>query len=168
PISTFPIGLTEPSFDESLFARSLPHHLGVRHHEQVLSLAEARDLLPEVLRRLDEPLGDASILPTYLLSRFARRRVTVALSGDGGDELFAGYPTYQAHRVAHAWARAPRAARAMARATVNRMPVSHDNLSLDFRLKRFVAAADLDPVTRHAVWMGSFTPDAQRGLLTPG
>src|SRR5205807_1347788 len=83
-------------------------------------------------------------------------------------ELFAGYPTYQAHRVAHAWARTPRAARAVARATVNRMPVSHDNLSLDFRLKRFVAAADLDPVTRHAVWMGSFTPDEQRGLLTPG
>jgi len=117
---------------------------------------------------LDEPLGDASILPTYLLSRFARKSVTVALSGDGGDELFAGYPTYQAHRVAHAWARTPRAARAVARATVNRMPVSHDNLSLDFRLKRFVAAADLDPVTRHAVWMGSFTPDEQRGLLTPG
>jgi len=52
---------------------------------------------------VDEPLGDASILPTYLLSRFARKSVTVALSGDGGDELFAGYPTYQAHRVAHAW-----------------------------------------------------------------
>src|SRR5439155_1524011 len=115
-----------------------------------------------------EPRGDASILPTYLLSRFARKSVTVALSGDGGDELFAGYPTYQAHRVAHTWARAPRAARAVARAAVNRMPVSHDNLSLDFRLKRFVAGADLDLVTRHAVWMGSYTPAEQRGLLTPG
>jgi asparagine synthase (glutamine-hydrolysing) len=142
--------------------------LGTEHHEERVGPNAALDLVESLGDLVDEPLGDASILPTYLLSRFARKSVTVALSGDGGDELFAGYPTYQAHRVAHAWARAPRAARAMARATVNRMPVSHDNLSLDFRLKRFVAAADLDPVTRHAVWMGSFTPDEQRGLLTPG
>jgi len=167
-LSTFSIGFEDRSFDESKYARRVAAILGTEHHEERVGPNAALDLVESLGDLVDEPLGDASILPTYLLSRFARKSVTVALSGDGGDELFAGYPTYQAHRVAHAWARTPRAARAVARATVNRMPVSHDNLSLDFRLKRFVAAADLDPVTRHAVWMGSFTPDEQRGLLTPG
>jgi len=167
-LSTFSIGFEDRSFDESKYARRVAAILGTEHHEDVLGPNAALDLVEGLGDLVDEPLGDASILPTYLLSRFARRSVTVALSGDGGDELFAGYPTYQAHRVAHAWARAPRAARAVARAAVDRMPVSHDNLSLDFRLKRFVAGADLDLVTRHAVWMGSYTPDEQRGLLTPG
>jgi len=167
-LSTFSIGFDDRSFDESTYARRVAAILGTEHHEEVLGPNAALDLVAGLGDLVDEPLGDASILPTYLLSRFARKSVTVALSGDGGDELFAGYPTYQAHRVAHTWARAPRAARAVARAAVNRMPVSHDNLSLDFRLKRFVAGADLDLVTRHAVWMGSYTPAEQRGLLTPG
>jgi asparagine synthase (glutamine-hydrolysing) len=166
-LSTFSIGFDDRSFDESKHARRVAAILGTDHHEEVLGPDAALALVGGLGDLVDEPLGDASILPTYLLSRFARKSVTVALSGDGGDEIFAGYPTYQAHRVAHAWARAPRAARAVARATVNRMPVSHDNLSLDFRLKRFVAGADLDADTRHAVWMGSFTPDEQRELLGP-
>lgn len=90
-LSTFTIGFKEPSFDESGFARELASAIGTCHHEQILSLWDACSLLPEVLGRLDEPLADPSILPTYLLSRFTRQSVTVALSGDGGDELFAGY-----------------------------------------------------------------------------
>src|SRR5207253_257536 len=69
-ILTFTIGFTEPSYDESGFARELATHFGVRHHEQRLDLDGARELLPGVLRRLDEPLADASILPTFMLSRF--------------------------------------------------------------------------------------------------
>src|SRR5262249_6300313 len=95
-ISTFTVGFNEPSFDESSFARELAEHFGVRHHLEMLDLENARKLLLEVLRRLDEPLGDASILPTYMLSRFTRKSVTVALSGDGGDELFAGYDPFKA------------------------------------------------------------------------
>src|SRR4051812_19207879 len=90
-IRTFTIGFTEPSFDESFHARRVAQAFGTDHHEEQLNLDVARDLVPQVLSRLGEPLGDASILPTYLLSRFTRRTVTVALSGDGGDELFAGY-----------------------------------------------------------------------------
>ncbi|HEV8583715.1 MAG TPA: asparagine synthase (glutamine-hydrolyzing) [Methylomirabilota bacterium] len=165
-LNTFSIGFEDASFDESKYARQVAAVLGTEHHEEVLGADAALDLVGGLAELVDEPLGDASILPTFLLSRFARKSVTVALSGDGGDEIFAGYPTYQAHRLAHAWARAPRAARAVARATVRRMPVSHGNLSLDFRLKRFVDGADLDPVTRHAVWMGSFTPHEQGDLLT--
>ena len=166
-LSTFSIGFDDRSFDESKYARRVAAILETEHHEDILGPDAALDLVEGLGDLVDEPLGDASILPTYLLSRFARKSVTVALSGDGGDELFAGYPTYQAHRVAHAWAYVPRAARTVARALVDRLPVSHDNLSLDFRLKRFVAGADLDLDTRHAVWMGSYTPAEQCELLTP-
>jgi len=94
--------------------------------------------------------------------------VTVALSGDGGDEVFAGYPTYQAHRLARAYARVPEAIReGLVRPLVRRLPVSLDNLSLDFRLKRFVEGMPYGVVERHAVWMGSFTPAEQEELFRP-
>ena len=89
-IKSFTIGFTEPSFDEAPQARELAAAFRTDHKEQQLDLDRARDLIAKVLGRLDEPLGDASILPTYLLSSFTRRFVTVALTGDGGDELFAG------------------------------------------------------------------------------
>jgi len=165
-LSTFSVIFDDRSFDESKYARRVAAILDTEHHEERLGPNAALDVVERLGDLVDEPLGDASILPTYMLARFARKSVTVALSGDGGDEVFAGYPTYQAHRVAHAWARAPRAARALARAAVNRMPVTHDNISLDFRLKRFVAGVDLELDLRHAVWMGSYTPAEQREVLT--
>jgi asparagine synthase (glutamine-hydrolysing) len=167
PLQTFSIGFDDPSFDESHHARALADGLGTEHHEQIVGPRAVLDLVDGLADLVDEPLGDASILPTCLLSRFARRSVTVALSGDGGDEVFAGYPTYQAHKLALAWRRAPASIQRAVRAVVERLPVSHDNLSLDFRLKRFVAGAMLDTVERHAVWMGSYTPAEQRALLTP-
>ena len=166
-IQTFSIGFEDRSFDESAYARAVAEALGTDHHEQIVGPRAALELVDGLGDLVDEPLGDASILPTYLLARFARRSVTVALSGDGGDEVFAGYPTYQAHKLARAWQRAPAPLRRAVGALVERLPVSHDNLSLDFRLKRFVAGAMLDTVERHAMWMGSFAPDDQRDLLTP-
>jgi asparagine synthase (glutamine-hydrolysing) len=166
-LQTFSIGFEDRSFDESAHARAVAEALGTEHHEQVVGARAALDLVDGLADLVDEPLGDASILPTSLLSRFARRSVTVALSGDGGDEVFAGYPTYQAHRLARGWQRVPAPLRSAARAVVDRLPVSHDNLSLDFKLKRFMAAAALDTVDRHGAWMGSFTPAEQRELLTP-
>jgi asparagine synthase (glutamine-hydrolysing) len=116
---------------------------------------------------LDEPLGDASIIPTYLLSEFTRRHVKVALGGDGGDELFAGYPTLQAHRLAGYYLHAPRLVREGLVAPVVRiLPVSRDNLSFDFRAKRFVAGAHLPVVERHQRWMGSFAAEERAALLS--
>src|SRR5438094_4255796 len=166
-LKTFSIGFEDPSFDESAHARRVARALDTDHHEEILSPRAAVDLVGRLPDLLDEPLGDASLLPTYLLSHFTRRSVTVALSGDGGDELFAGYPTYQAHRLARALELVPRWVRhRLVRPAVERLPVSLDDLSLDFRLKRFVEGMDFAPVERHAAWLGSFTPAEQGGLLT--
>lgn len=93
-VKTFTIGFAEREYDESRYAKAVAEHLGTDHHEQRLSVTEALGLIPTLAQIFDEPLGDASQLPTYLVSRCAREGVTVAISGDGGDELFGGYPRY--------------------------------------------------------------------------
>jgi asparagine synthase (glutamine-hydrolysing) len=166
-LKTFSIGFEQASFDESVHARRVARALGTDHHEEILDASGARDLVERLPDLLDEPLGDASLIPTFLLSRFTRRSVTVALSGDGGDELFAGYPTYQAHRLARGVEVLPRwLRRRLMRPVVERLPVSLSNLSLDFKLKRFFEGMDYAAVERHAVWLGSFTPAEQRELFT--
>ena len=99
-VKSFSVGFAERSFDEAPYARQVAKHLGTDHHELTLEPSMLLGLIPRLPALLDEPLGDASIIPTYLLSTFTRQHVKVALGGDGGDELFAGYPTLQAHRLA--------------------------------------------------------------------
>ncbi len=117
---------------------------------------------------LDEPFGDASILPTHLLSRFAREQVTVALGGDGADELLAGYPTFRAERAAGIFRRLPGPARALAGAAVGRLPVDHANFSLDFKLKQFLRGAAEPLPLAHQRWLGSFSGAEIAGLLAGG
>jgi len=167
-VRTFSIAFDEPSFDESRYARAVAAHLGTEHYEQRFTEREMLEIVPEIPRLLDEPLGDGSLIPTYLLSRFTRERVTVALGGDGGDELFAGYPTYVAHRVASYYRGLPlMLRRRLIEPAVARLPVSTNNLSFDFRAKRFVLGAALPAGTRNAVWMGSFDAERQASLLAP-
>ncbi len=94
PVKTFSIGYAEKSYDESPHARAVASAFGTQHTAEILSAVHTSDLLPEIVARLDEPMSDPSIVPTYLLSRITRKHVTVALSGDGGDELFGGYEHY--------------------------------------------------------------------------
>ncbi|HEX6836300.1 MAG TPA: asparagine synthase (glutamine-hydrolyzing), partial [Polyangia bacterium] len=165
-IETFSVAFDDPSFDESAHARTVAAHLGTRHHEERLPVDEAARIVGELGAILDEPVADGSIVPTYLLSRFARRRVTVALGGDGGDELFAGYPTYVAHRLL-AWAGplARPGAIAAAAALAARLPVSHDNLSFDFRLKKLLGGARAPADERNYWWLGASEPARVAALL---
>ncbi|MDQ3180360.1 MAG: asparagine synthase (glutamine-hydrolyzing) [Acidobacteriota bacterium] len=166
-VKTFSIGFEEDSFDESKFARQVAAHLGTEHYEEKLSVEKAADLISEIGTWLDEPMSDGSLLPTFLLSRFVRKYVTVALGGDGGDEIFAGYPMYFGHKMARVYDRIPRFLRSgVIEPFVNNLPVSTNNLSFDYKAKRFVAASKYDTVTRHHSWFGSFSIDQQNHLLT--
>jgi asparagine synthase (glutamine-hydrolysing) len=166
-IDTFSIGFEEASFDESVHARAVARHIGARHHEHLVRGADMPELVPGLGALLDEPIGDASILPTYVLSRFARRHVTVALGGDGGDELFAGYPMYQAHRLTRTLGRLPRAVAAPVCGLVRALPVAHRNFTLQYRTLAFLRGASAPAPLNHLLWMSSFSPDEQRELLTP-
>ena len=168
PVKTFSISFAESSFDESQYARAVAKFLGTDHHEERLSANLAANLVGEIGSWMDEPFSDASLVPTYLLSRFTRKHVTVALGGDGGDELFAGYPMYSGHRWAEIYARVPRLVRSgMIEPLIGLLPVKTKNLSLDYKATRFVTGAKYDAVARHHVWFGSFTPEQQEELLTP-
>src|SRR6476646_890143 len=166
-VKTFSISFAESSFDESAYARSVAKFLGTDHHEERLSANLAANLVSEIGAWMDEPFSDPSLVPTYLLSRFTRKHVTVALGGDGGDELFAGYPMYAGHRWAAIYERVPKAIRnGIVEPLVRRLPVKTKNLSLDYKALRFVTGAKYDLVARHHIWFGSFTPEEQQQLLT--
>ena len=167
-VKTFSISFAESSFDESSYARAVAKFLGTDHHEERLSSNLAANLVGEIGSWMDEPFSDPSLVPTYLLSRFTRKHVTVALGGDGGDELFAGYPTYRGHRWAQNYLRVPRALRSgIVKPLIGLLPVKTKNLSFDYKATRFVTGAEYDPVARHHIWFGSFNPAEQQLLLTP-
>jgi len=166
-VKTFSISFAEASFDESAYARGVAKFLGTDHHEERLSANLAANLVSEIGSWMDEPFSDPSLVPTYLLSRFTRKHVTVALGGDGGDELFAGYPMYAGHRLAEIYKRVPAVVRSgLVEPLVRLLPVKTKNLSLDYKAMRFVTGAKYDTVARHHVWFGSFTPEEQQQLLT--
>jgi asparagine synthase (glutamine-hydrolysing) len=112
-------------------------------------------------------MADASILPTYLLSQFTREHVKVALGGDGGDELFAGYPTYLAHRWARPYERFLKPIHPLIHFFGNLLPVSDDNISLDFKVKRFLSGIGYSGAIRNAIWLGSFSPPELQKTLSP-
>jgi asparagine synthase (glutamine-hydrolysing) len=159
PLRTFSIGFEERSFDELDDARRVAERYGTQHRELVLR-PDAAELLPALAETFDEPFADSSALPTYLVSELAAADVKVALSGEGGDELFGGYYTYAADLLA---ARVGGLAR-LARPLVERLPTSSRKASFDYRAKRFVRAAHLQPLERHHGWKEIFSPDARAEL----
>lgn len=154
-LKTFTIGFSEPSYDESESAAGIARHFGTEHHGRRLDLDGAADLLPGLLGRMDDPIADPSLLPTHLLSRFAREQVTVALTGDGGDELFAGYDTFDALRPARLYHRAvPRSLHRLAVALAERVPRSDRNMSFDFKLRRALRGLGGEPAHWMPGWLG--------------
>ena len=166
-VKTFSIGFQEKSYDEASMARLVAKHLGTEHHERIFTADAMQEVLPEVASVLDEPFGDASLLPTYLLSAFAREQVTVALGGDGADELLLGYPTFFADAFAGVFSRLPEVARRGFRGLGRAMPVSTKNFSLDFKVNSFLRAADAPTAWRHPLWLGSVIPGSEDDPLQP-
>lgn len=124
PVRTYSIGFEESDFDEAGYAKAVAAHLGTIHHEHYVTVREARDVIPLLPTMYDEPFADSSQIPTYLVSRFARRDVTVALTGDGGDELFAGYNRhFLAPQLWQQMKRLPRGLRLAAASPLSRLPM---------------------------------------------
>ena len=165
-MKSFCIGFEEASFDETKYARIIAERYNTVHHEEILSMERARELLPEIVGKLDEPMGDSSLMPAYLLCRETRKHVTVALAGDGGDELFAGYDPFRALAMAKWYDRlipgpVHQAIRLMAAA----LPSTHRNMSLDFRLKRTLRGLSYPERLWNAVWLGPLDPQDLEALF---
>ncbi len=167
PIDTFSIGFDEASFDESIFAREVATYLGTHHHEKIIQAKDALDLIPSLGEVLSEPVADASIIPTLLLSKFTQKSVTVALGGDGGDELFAGYPTFQAETLYRAYATFPEPIRHFVHKIIQTIPTSHNNFSFSYNLKKLVSSDERDVVRRHLEWVGTFSKNSRSALAGP-
>jgi asparagine synthase (glutamine-hydrolysing) len=166
-IFTYTVSFGDPSYDEGGPAALVASRFGTTHRMVACDPANLRRALDTVCDGLDEPLGDAAILPTYLLSEAARRDVKVILSGEGADELFGGYPTYLGHRAAGAFAGLPLALqRALTRAVLA-WPQSPRKVTIEFLLKQFVTNALLPPLARHSEWFGALGPAALDGVLGP-
>jgi asparagine synthase (glutamine-hydrolysing) len=163
-LKTFSIAFEDPSFDESQHARLVARHIGSEHVEERLTEANLLEVVDLALSRLDEPLADPSFLPTFLLSRLASRHVKVVLGGDGGDELFGGYPTYRAHRYARLANLLPVGAPSLRR-VIARLQDRDRYQSLEWKLKRFVLRWDDDDRVRHFRWMSNLDlEDLRRGV----
>jgi len=164
---TFSTGFREKSYNELEESRVVANHLNVDHHTQIVD-SNLTKLLPQIIQQCDEPFADSSIIPTYFLAKFAREQVKVCLSGDGGDELFAGYETYAADKV-HRWLRffpkgLLQAASSMAGSL---LPVSHQKISIDYKVKKFLQGCHMDFRRAHYFWRTIFTEDEKRILVQP-
>lgn len=173
---TFSIGFDDPSYNELPWSNRVASHLGVEHKTAIIQPKVAQ-LFDQLMHHMDDPIADFSIFPTYLVSQHAREEVRVALSGDGGDELFGGYETYIAQEKAAAWRRVPALVRSgVVEPAVRMLAPSAQKKGLINKAKRFVEGLEHDEALGHARWrlfMGEalraeiFTSEVQQELLTP-
>jgi len=164
---TFSIGFEDPSFDESGYAEIVAERVGTRHHKVLVTPDKVSTLLPKYLAHIDEPYADGSAIPTWLLAEEASRHVTVLLSGEGGDEVFAGYDTHAAYKVRSMYrSLVPEyVRRKVIRELVHRLPVSHRKLSFEFKAKRFTDGAELGVIDAHYSWREVLSTDAKLAIL---
>ena len=159
-IKTFSIGFREASFDESSYAQQVAVAVGSTHHLEICDLEASRATLPGLLAAMGEPIGDSSILPTALLSAFARKHVTVALTGDGGDELFAGYDPFKVLGRARLYDQlVPGPVHAAVKALAARLPLSDSNMSFDFVLNRGLKGLKHRAALWNPLWLAPLQPD---------
>jgi asparagine synthase (glutamine-hydrolysing) len=166
-VHSFSVGFEEKGYSELDEARQVANLFGVHHRESIV-LPDTAQLLPRIVYHADEPFADTSIFPMFLLAEFCRKYVTVCLSGDGGDEVFAGYETYTADKIHH-WTRwIPRWASRLLYRAVNRwFPVTYGKVSFDYKLRQFLEGHAFDGPRAHYHWREIFSNSEKRDLLNP-
>lgn len=166
PLKTFSITFQGRSFDDGKYIRDVSNFFGTQHQEIDLNpTVELSDAIEEIAYYSDEPSGDAGALPVWFLAKMTRKGVTVALSGEGADELFGGYLTYQAdlYRKLAEWI--PRSIRRAALACALRLPVSDEKIGIEYKLTRFLHGTLLSPEAAHIFWNGTFSDDEKQNLF---
>ena len=167
-LATFSVGFDVPGFDELAYAEHVAGSLGTRHRALTVTPALFLDGVHALTRRLDEPLADPALIPTFLLSRLAREDVKVVLVGEGGDELLAGYPTYLAPGLVAGYRRLPSAMRRGLAAATRSLGASAGNTTVRYLLRRFVEEANAPAAVRHRAWTGCMSPARLATLVPPG
>ncbi len=166
-VNSFSVSFPQRSFDEGGYAADVAKHFHTQHHVLMADDASMRKALGYLVDHLDEPMADPAVMPTFLLSQFAREHIKVALSGEGGDELFGGYPTYLGVRAAEYYLRLPRVIRRQVFDRVrDLLPVSSGAVPLGLFLRRFLTHAGKSPAERHHIWFGMFSPVEIDGLFS--
>jgi asparagine synthase (glutamine-hydrolysing) len=164
PVKTFSVGFAEKSYNELPYARIVAERFRTDHHE-IIFQPDALEAVEAMTKYFDEPFADSSAVPVFAVSELARKHVKVALSGDGGDEVFGGYATYQADKIAALYRRLPRAIGAgIVPQLVNMLPTSEGKVSFDFKAKRFVQGGMLAPLPAHAAWKSFFSEEMKSKL----
>ncbi len=165
-ITAFSIGFNESQYNESMFAAQVAQKLGIKNHLiETLPVKKCLEILPEVLDSLDQPIADPSIIPTYLLSRFTGQHVKVALSGDGGDELFGGYPKYSIHNLLAHLGFLPQNIRQKLGNSVQAHLKPQIRPFLGAKAQRFLDGLEFPPHIRNQAWIAPFLPQELAGLL---
>ena len=152
-VKTFSIGFEDYSFDETNYANIISKYFDTDHNFEIFSESKMFELLPKIWKNMDEPFADPSLLPTFLLSNFTNQQIKVSLCGDGADEIFAGYPTYLAHKITSL---IPRQLHGLINKISFLLPIKHRNMSFDFKLRQFSRGLRYERQERHQYWLGSF------------
>ena len=165
-IHTFSVTFQGRSFDESQYIREVSHHFGTNHTEFDLNTdAELADTILQIATYSDEPSADAGAVPLWFLAKMTAQDVTVILTGEGGDELFAGYLTYKANRYSDIARKFPAAMLRAGLAAANHLPVSDDKISFEYKVKRFLQGSLMTPEKAHVFWNGTFTDEEKEQLF---
>ncbi|OFW89149.1 MAG: asparagine synthase (glutamine-hydrolyzing) [Candidatus Levybacteria bacterium RIFCSPHIGHO2_02_FULL_37_18] len=157
-IKTFTIGFQEKDYDESKIAERISKIIGTDHHQEILPIKKALEIVYKIPEFMDEPIADPSIIPTYLVSQSAKKEITVALGGDGGDELFGGYPKYIAHPIAEYYSFAPKILRKkFFDKIIIRLPLLKNKDR--YKLEKLVEGVSFPAPIRNQIWISSFNPE---------
>jgi asparagine synthase (glutamine-hydrolysing) len=164
-LKSFSVGFSNKSFDESSYAQLVSQHLGSEHFSAQLKPNDMLDILPKIENHMLDPIADGSIIPTTLLCAHARKNVTVAIGGDGADELLCGYPTFRAHRSLgnRPW---PNGFVSFMKKLAGLLPTNMDNLSLDFKIKQTLKGLPYANPIRNEVWLGAGSPEFIKKLFS--